>query len=127
MFIMLYTTSQALIYLFEDLFFFFFPVLGLPCCEGFFSSSYREWGYSSLWCLSFSVVGLLIAGTRLSPSDRLSVRGLSCSEACGIFLDRDGTVSPALAGRFLSTSPPGQSPYWCLCDLCLDSVFASLL
>ena len=35
--------------------------------------------------------------------------GLSCSAACGIFPDIE-PVSPALAGGFLSTVPPGKSP-----------------
>ena len=35
---------------------------------------------------------------------------LSCSAACGIFLDQGSNpVSPALAGGFLTTAPPGKS------------------
>ena len=35
--------------------------------------------------------------------------GLSCSVACGIFLDQGSNpVSPALAGRFFTTRPPGK-------------------
>ena len=36
--------------------------------------------------------------------------GLSCSRACGIFLDQAGNepVSPTLAGRFFTTEPPGR-------------------
>ena len=34
--------------------------------------------------------------------------GLSCSEACGIFLDQGPTLSHALAGRFFTTEPPGK-------------------
>ena len=35
--------------------------------------------------------------------------GLSCPAACGIFPDQgSNTVSPALAGRFLTTAPPGK-------------------
>ena len=38
--------------------------------------------------------------------------GLSCSEAWGILVSRPGMdpVSPALAGGFLITGPPGKSP-----------------
>ena len=36
--------------------------------------------------------------------------GLSCSTACGIFPGRGlEPVSPALAGGFLTTAPPGKS------------------
>ena len=35
------------------------------------------------------------------------VRGLSCSAACGVFLDR--ALNPALAGKFLTTGPPEKS------------------
>ena len=37
------------------------------------------------------------------------VHRLSRSEACGIFPDRDHILVPWLAGRFLSTAPPGKS------------------
>ena len=35
---------------------------------------------------------------------------LSCPEACGILVPRPGIepVSPALAGKFLTTGPPGK-------------------
>ena len=36
--------------------------------------------------------------------------GLSCSTACGTFLDQGSNLfSPALAGGFLTTEPPGKS------------------
>ena len=35
------------------------------------------------------------------------VRGLSCTAACGVFLDH--ALNPALAGRFLTTGPPEKS------------------
>ena len=37
----------------------------------------------------------------------LAAHGLSCSAACGVF--RDQGSNPALAGRFLTTGPPGKS------------------
>ena len=40
---------------------------------------------------------------------------LSCSVACGIFPGSGlEPVSPALAGRFLTTAPPGKSLGWVL-------------
>jgi len=136
-FILFYITCLVLVYLFEDLFIYFFPVLGLPCCEGFFSSSYREWGYSSLWCLSFSVVGLLIAGTRLSPSDRLSVHGLQWLPCVGStavhfvapqnvesFWTRNWPHVPCIC-RWILTGPRGKSVTYdwefALCD-CLHPI-----
>ena len=40
------------------------------------------------------------------------VHGLHCSTARGIFLDKMESVSPALAGRFSSTVPPGKFFYF---------------
>ena len=37
--------------------------------------------------------------------------GLSCSAACGLLPDQE-PMSPALAGGFLTTVPPGKSPVW---------------
>ena len=34
--------------------------------------------------------------------------GLSCSAACGIFPDQGLNQSPALAGGFFTTEPPGK-------------------
>ena len=38
-------------------------------------------------------------------------RGLSCATACGILVPQPGIepMSPALAGGFLTTGPPGKS------------------
>ena len=53
----------------------------------------------------------------------VAARGLSCPAACGILVPRPGIepASPALAGGFLTTGPPGKSPeriliiysFWC--------------
>ena len=64
--------------------------------------------YSSLWCVGFSLRWLLLlrsTGSRCTGSV-VVVHGLSCSAACGN-LPRPGLgpVSPALAGRFLTTAP----------------------
>ena len=45
-------------------------------------------------------------------------RGLRCPTACGLFPDQDRTMSPALAGRFLTLGPSGKS--W---DLDFEEVF----
>ena len=41
------------------------------------------------------------------------VRGLGCSEACGILPDQGLNLfmSPALTGRFLTTRPPGKPSF----------------
>ena len=86
----------------------FLAVLGLRCCART-SSNCSERG------LLFIVVHrLLIAVASLCCRARASVavaHGLSCS-ACGMW-DLPGPgfepMSPALAGRFLTTVPPGKS------------------
>ena len=70
-------------------------------------------GYSSLWCTGFSLSWLLLLlnmGSRCSGFSSVA-HGLSCSAACGN-LPGPGLepVSPALAGGFLTTVPPGK-PY----------------
>ena len=55
---------------------------GLSCC--------RE---GSLWC----------------PGSAVVAHALSCPSACGIFPDQEPNWSPALAGEFLTTGPPGKS------------------
>ena len=56
-------------------------------------------------------MGSFVAAPRLQSSGSIVVvHGLSRSAACGIFLDQIfiEPVSPALAGRFFSTGPPGK-------------------
>ena len=55
-------------------------------------------------CCPVAVHRLLIAVASLVVE-----HGLSYPEACEIFLDQ-GLVSPALAGGFLTTEPPGKVP-----------------
>ena len=100
----------------------FLAVLGLLCCARAFSSC-------GGWELLFAVVhGLLIAVASLVAEQRLQApelqqlwhegsvvvaHGLSCSG--GMWdLPRPGLepVSSALAGRFLTTAPPGESLYF---------------
>ena len=109
----------------------FMAALGLCCCAWAFSSC-SEWGLlfiavrrlliavaslvaehglqahrlQQLWHMGSVVVayGLQSAGSVVV------VHGLSCSVACGIF-PRPGfkSMSPALAGGFLTIAPPGKS------------------
>ena len=70
-------------------------MLGLCCCAQAFSSS-GEWGL-----LFVAVRGLLIAVASLVAARALGARasvvvahGLSCSQACGIFLDQESNPCP---------------------------------
>ena len=103
----------------------FLAVLGLCCCAGF-SLAVQSGGYSRCgawllvavpslvapaqavgqWALRVAAHGLKITGSVAV------VHGLSCSVACGIFQDQPGIkpISPALAGRFFTTEPPGKPP-----------------
>ena len=68
--------------------------------------------HSSLWCAGLSLSRPLLlqsTGSRCAGSV-IVTHGPSCSAACGIFPD---PVSPALAGRFSTTAPPGK-PLWIL-------------
>ena len=98
-------------YFLKDLFISFLAVLGLCCCmQPFSSCSKREF-------IFIVVHGLLIAMASLVAvhgfwgiwASVVVVHGLSCSKACGI-LTRPGikVKSPALAGRFLTTSHQGS-------------------
>ena len=72
-------------------------------CSGFFCCQAR-----ALEHVGFTVVahesGVVAHGLKSVGS---AVVGLSCRSVCGSFLDHP--VSPALAGGFLSTGPPGTS------------------
>ena len=68
-------------------------------------------GHSSSWCAGLSLSRPLLlrsTGSRRAGSV-IVAHGPSCSAACGIF-PRPGLepVSPALAGRFSTTAPPGK-------------------
>ena len=81
-------------------------------------------GYSLLWCAGFSLRWLLLlqsTGSRhtgfsscgsQAPECRLSSCGAWAQVLCGMW-DLPGPglepVSPAQAGRFLTTAPPGKS------------------
>ena len=69
-------------------------------------------------CGGFSRCGAQALGTRASVvvAHGLSSCGAQASLLCGMW-DLPGPglkpVSPALAGEFLTTAPPGKSPYAC--------------
>ena len=88
-------------------------VLGLRFCARAFSSC-GEWGP-----LFIAVHGPLTIAASLVAEHRLQTRRLSscgswAQPLCGMWdLPRPGLepVSPALAGRFSTTAPPGKPPY----------------
>ena len=50
-----------------------------------------------------------------NPGSVVGTQGLGRSVACGIFPNQGSkSLSPALAGGFLSTLPPGKAPLWTL-------------
>ena len=66
-----------------------------------------------LWCVGFSlrcVILLQLTGSRQQASVVVA-QALSCPEACRILVPGPEIqpVSPALAGKFLTTEPPGKS------------------
>ena len=99
-------------------------IVSLLLCAGF-SLVVASGGYSSLQCTGFSLRCLLLLWSTSSRragfsscSTRALERGLSncgiraqCSMACGN-LPRPGLepVSPALAGGFSTSAPPGKPP-----------------
>ena len=75
--------------------FLFLAALGLHCRALAFSSC-GERGYSSLWCVGFSLWWLLLLwrmGSRVRASVVVAHR-LSCPAACGIFPDQGSNPCP---------------------------------
>ena len=67
-------------------------------------------GDSSSWCMGLSLLRPLLlrsTGSRRAGS-AIVAHGPSRSAACGIFPDQGSNPSPALAGRFSTTAPPGK-------------------
>ena len=102
-------------------------MFGLCCCAWAFSSC-SEGGYSSLWCTDFSLRWLLFlwsVGSRHAGFSSCGSRALEGKlSSCGTWAlllrsmwDLPGPglepVSPALAGEFLTTAPPGKSKSLC--------------
>ena len=101
-------------------------VLGLRCYACGLSLVAVSGGYSSLRCVGFSCCRTRALDARASV---LVARGLSSCGVqpgllCGMW-DLPGPgiepASPALAGRFLTTAPPGKSLPSVLMMLCLCS------
>ena len=67
-------------------------------------------GYSSLQCAGFSLWWLLLLRSTGSKHTGSAVvaHGLSCSTACGIFLDQGANPCPLHWSRFSTTAPPGK-------------------
>ena len=80
--------------MFLNFIYLFIAVLGL-CCYAGFSLGVESWSYS-LGCAGSVAV----------------VHGLSCSMACGVFMDLPGSgiepVPPARAGGFFTPESPGK-------------------
>ena len=99
----------------RDCIFVYLAVLGLCCCTSFslaeVSRDHSSCGVQASLCRSFFLswsVGSRAFGLQTVGSVAGAHR-LSCPEACGIFLDRGlNPLSPALAGRFFTTEPPGN-------------------
>ena len=112
--------------------YFFLAALGLRCCTRAFSLVVASGGHSSLRCAGFSLRWLLLLGAQVlgmqasvvvahgvsscglqALERRLSSCGARAQLLCSTW-DPPGPglepVSPAWAGRFLTTVPPGKSP-----------------
>ena len=96
----------------------FLTVLGLHCQMGFVSSC-GPWGLLSS-CLGWASCGGFSrrpASVAAAPETRSTGSGVvahrfGCSAERGIFpTQKNGSVSPALAGRFFITEPPGTPIY----------------
>ena len=119
---MFYLSSHQVTDIFNCLYFlllFFKTVYLISGCFAWAFSSHGEWGLlssSGAWashCSGFSCFGVQDLSTWASVA---VARWLSCSVAYGIFLDQeDELVSPALAGRFLSTVLP-EKPLFAVFD-----------
>ena len=108
---------------FKIYFYLFMAALGLHCCSQAFSSC--DEGSSSLWCTDFltwwllwlqrmgsECTGSVVAPWGLSNTGSVAVaHRRSCSMACGVFpWPGFDPMSPAWAGRFLTTGRPGKAP-----------------
>ena len=76
----------------------------------------RFMGFSLRWLLSLRSMGsrrsgsVVVAHGLYCTGSVVVAHGLRCSTACGIFPDQGlNPWPPALAGRFLTTVPPGES------------------
>ena len=89
-----------------------------------FSDCSDRWGllFVAVCRLPIAVVFLVLEHRLRGAQASVVVwRGLSCSVACGIFLEGVEPVSPALAGGFLTTGPQGKA--WLFLLMCVHSFF----
>ena len=111
---------KELLYLF--IYLFIFGCVGSSfLCEGFLVAA--SGGHSSSRCAGLSLSRPLVAEHRLQTR-RLSSCGSRAQLLRGMWdLPRPGLepVSPALAGRFLTTAPPGKPPLSILTSQILDA------
>ena len=87
-------------------------MLGLHCCVWAFSNCSDRWGllFVAVRRLPIAVASLVLEHRLRGAQASVVVWcGLSCSVACGIFLEGVEPVSPALAGGVLTTGPPGKA------------------
>ena len=99
-----------IIYLLLLLFFLFLAVLGLRFCVRAFSS-YGEWGPLFIAVRGPLTIAASLAAEQRPQTLRLSSCGSRAQLLRGMWdLPRPGLepVSPALAGRFSTTAPPGK-------------------
>jgi len=89
-----------------DFYLFIFGCTGSSLLLELFSSC----GAWASYCSGFSCCGARAPGhVDVSAGSVVAVYRLICSAAHGIFLDQGlNPVSPALAGRFFTTEPPGK-------------------
>ena len=138
LFVCLFCNQWFSIFFNKFIYLFIFGCVGSSLLPAGFSLVAASGGYSLLRCAGFSLQWLLIAVASLIAKHRLQacrlqqlwhtgsvvvahglqsadsavvVHGLSCSAACGIFLDQSSNpCPPALADRFLTSVPPGKPP-----------------
>ena len=81
-------------------------VQSLRCCTGFLKLQKQRLATLQLQCKGFLLWWLPLLW---SSGSAVVIHGLSCPVAFGIFSDRGiEPVSPTLAGRCLTTEPPGK-------------------
>ena len=88
----------------------FLAVLGFVSVRGL-SPVAASGGHSSSQCAGLSLSRPLLLRSTVSrhAGSVIVAHGPSCSAACGIFRDQGSNPwSPALAGGFLTTAPPGK-------------------
>ena len=97
-------------HLFIYLFIYFFGLCWVFVSVRGLSLVVASGGHSSSWCTGLSLSRPLLlrsTGSRRTGSVVVA-HGPSCSAACGIPRPGLEPVSPALAGRFSTTGPPGK-------------------